>query len=161
MKVITTSNYKIELYDSIHNLPAWRDVKIDYYLLEDTGLGTNIEAIGSLFSSIVSAARSGNAKDVETAVYNIMSGIYSQIQEYRPDFMAWACMIKSINGEPFEDLSWDNVKKTIKMLSDDGLTIGDLDETFEEIKKKFPESWTSFFRSGQDQEEEIDLFDSI
>lgn len=156
MKIVTTENHTIEMYDSIHNLPAWRDNKVNYYLLEDSGLGTDINAVGALLNSIVVASRNNNPKDVETAVFNIMSNIWGQINEYRPDFMAWACFIKSIDGKPFDDLSRENIEKTIKMLSDDGLTLGDIIDTLDELKKKLPESWDYIFQNGMDLESVID-----
>lgn len=154
MRTVSTSNHTVVLYDSITNIPAERDSMVNYYLLEDSGIGTDMHAIDGLLSSISIAAQNNKPADVIQGIRNLLGNIRGQLQDYRPDFLAWACLIHTIDGKKVEDFGGDNVRDIVKMLSDDGLTIGQIQDTLDEVKKKFPESWDYTFPPGQETESE-------
>lgn len=145
---IELPNYTVELYDSIKDIPAERDTLMNYYLLEDSGIGSDLQSIESHLSHIIDAINTDKKDHVRDAIYNFRASCYSMITRYRPDQIAWACMIKTVNGESLTDFSAESLQRLVKQLSDDGLTAGKIEDTFEEIKKKLPTNWETSSRTG-------------
>lgn len=154
MKIIFTSNHKILLYDSIMDIPAERDSMVNYFLLEDSGIGTDMHSFDALMSSIAVSIQNNKLDDAMQGIRNVMGNVRGQLQNYRPDFLAWACLIHSIDGKKLDDFNDKDVREIVKELSDDGLTIGQIQESLDEVKKKFPESWEFTSLHGQEAESE-------
>lgn len=142
MKTLQLTTHTVTLYDSIE-MPAEVDTKNNYYLLADAGIGSDMNAVDSHLSNLTALAYEGKAELLPQEVENLRLSIFSALTYYRPAHLAWACLIASIDGEPFTDLGEDNLKATIARLSADGLTARVIEELHEGIKKKYPPSWTS------------------
>jgi hypothetical protein len=118
MKKVQFGPVALELYDSIFNMPPARESKMQYYMLSEFGIGHTFEAIRSHLNSVIMTAHQGDLVALNQECENLMLSYYTIAQEYNPKHIAWMCMIHSIDGEPFTDLSEDNLIEKAKWLSE-------------------------------------------
>lgn len=127
---------KVLLYTDIEQLPADRFSKVNKFWMLSDELGSSFEDIDRIH--ITRIALSLHDKDKAKKVLdNMRVLIHNIINEINPESLAFACMIYSINGVEFTDLSDENLKKTIKELSDRGLTIEMLKKKVKRSEKEF------------------------
>lgn len=116
MKKIRINRQRLEIYDSIDELPINRFHLFNKYVLIDAGIGTDLNdvighilKINSYLDSDVKLARKelNNMKD---SLYLIMEGVNLKHLSFVP-------LIKSINGKPLTDMSDENVKRISKELN--------------------------------------------
>jgi hypothetical protein len=164
MREIRVQDTTVRLYDSIQNLPASRDSLMNYYLLSDMGVGSDMQAVDHHLNSLLSlvyepVTEEGLSKlqqRMTDAATNLRLSYHSILSQYNPRHLAWACLIESIDGQPLTDTGEAALKALVGTLSDKGLTVELLEESLNEIKKKFPPSWELTFPDG---EESADLWD--
>jgi len=148
MKTITCGPYTLKIYDSIENIPPSRESLMQQYQLEEFGIGHTWESIDSHLSSLLMAVHQNDLTSVYQEVENLRLNYYSMAQGYNPEHLSWLCLIQSIDGEPFTDMSEENLKEWSKRLGEqeDGELAWRL--VFDEVKKKFPENFESTFLNG-------------
>jgi hypothetical protein len=113
---------KLMLYTDIDQLPAERFSKVNKFWMLNDELGNSFEDIDRIH--ITRIAMSLNDKEkAKNVLDNMRVLIHNIINEVNPESLAFACMIHSIDGQEITDLSDENLKKTIKYLSERGLTI--------------------------------------
>lgn len=150
MKEIKLNDTTLRLYDSIHNLPAHRDSLMNYYLLSDMGVGSDMQAVDSHLSSLLALvyepiqgeeALKGLQERMNDAVTNLRLSYHSILSQYNPAHLAWACLIESVDGLPLTDTGEEYLKALVAELSQKGLTAKMVEDTLEDVKKKCPPSW--------------------
>lgn len=127
---------KVEIYDSIENMPF--DVLQTYnkYVLLDAELGSTIADFDEktidihkfLSKGMYNEARQG-LLNVRVIINNIQNG--SNFHGY-----AFATLIKSIDGEKTGDPTLENLQKVLGKLKKLGLTVKDVYSNVSEVKKK-------------------------
>ena len=127
---------KVLLYTDIDQLPADRFSKVNKFWMLNDELGSSFEDIDRIHITriILSLHDKDKAKKV---LDNMRVLIYNIINEVNPESLSFACMIHSIDGVELTDLSDENLKKTIKYLSDRGLTIDTLKKKVKRSEKEF------------------------
>lgn len=126
---------KVLFYTDIDQLPAERFSKVNKFWMLHDELGSSFEDIDRIH--ITRIALSLHDKDKAKRVLdNMRVLIYNIINEVNPESLAFACLIHSIDGVEITDLSDENLKKTIKYLSDRGLTIGELKKKAKRYEKE-------------------------
>ena len=141
MKVSLLNNVVIDLYDSIHELPAALETKMQGYLMEDTGVGN---APHQLLNHLTRALQliDKTPNQAKTEVENAVYCYQNALDNYDAKKLAWACLIRSVNGETLADHSETHLKELIISLSDNGLSAGTIEETLETVKKNLNRSWS-------------------
>jgi hypothetical protein len=141
MKVSLPGGPDLVLFDSIQELPQALETKMQGYLLEDMGVGnTPHQLLKHLQNALSLIDKTPNrAKtEIEHALYCYQNGM----DNYDASKLAWACLIKSIDGKPVTDHSEANLKEILNYLSENGLNSESLDDTFCIVKKNLRQSWT-------------------
>lgn len=153
MKTVTFGPNVLVLYDSIFNIPPHRESIMNYYAMSEAGIGHDWNSIQSHLSGVVMAAHQG-LKDVayqavlSQEIENLTLGYISMASKYNPEYISWLCLIRSINGEPLDDLSEENLISVGEKLSMEVLDEYGWREISEIIKKKFPTSWLPTSQTG-------------
>lgn len=127
---------EIKFYDSIKELPILRYHEFQKAALQDSGIGSDMTAVSahlSLLHKFLNADKKGQAM---RETINLHNNLFFMLEGVNIKSFCFAAMIFSINGKPLNDISEENVKRVIKHLSKNGLTIGLVEDTVEEIKKK-------------------------
>lgn len=125
---------KVELYDSIESMPIVRFHKYNKMLLIDAGIGSDL---GDFDRHIERALIYIRGKDMSKAVSeleNLRQNVYFIQSGISPENIAFAVLVKSIDGKPTNDLSDEALKEVCETLS--GASKEELTEKTESVKKK-------------------------
>jgi hypothetical protein len=134
--MVTTKigKHKVELYDSVPDMPLLRFFKYNRFMLIDSGVGSDLADVDNHISRAVKFL----GKDPKAAAQeleNLQVAIYLIMQEMGPKYMAYASLIKSVDGVDLYDLSDESVKKILTMLGD--VPVGIIDRAIAALKKKY------------------------
>lgn len=133
MKIVKIGPYTIELFDSIEDLPVVRFHKYNKLLLVDAGVGSDISDIHTHVDRAIRFCKSKPDHAIQE-LENLRQNIYMVQTELSPKFLAFAALIKSIDGDPQNDLSDDGLKAIIEKLKD--LPVSEINDQSASVKKK-------------------------
>lgn len=125
MRELLINKTKVMLYTDIDQLPADRFSKVNKYWMLSDDLGSSFADIDSIHINRILLCINEPEK-LKKVIDSMRVLIHNIINEVNPESMAFASLIHSIDGTPLTDLSDENLKRTIKYLSDKGLTHGTL-----------------------------------
>lgn len=127
------AGHRLEIYDSIDELPVSRFQKYNKLMLIDTGVGGDLQDINAHISKIHGYLKT----DINLAVReldNLRQNMYMISQEMSPKYLAFMALVKSIDGKVIFDFSEKNLKVTLQKLS--SVKKKTLDKLIEGLKKK-------------------------
>ena len=119
---------RLLMYDDIEQLPVERFNKANKFWMLSDNLGNSFEDIDKVHLSRLFLIAGDKEKAVKE-INNLRVLVYNIINETHPDQLAFAALIHSVNGKEITDLSDEGLRSLIKLLSDKGITVG-------EVKKK-------------------------
>jgi hypothetical protein len=119
---------RLMMYDDIEQLPIERFNKANKFWMLSDNLGNSFEDIDKVHLSRLFLIAGDKEKAVKE-INNLRVLVYNIINETHPDQLAFASLIHSVNGKEVTDISDEGLRVLLKMLSDKGLSIG-------EVKKK-------------------------
>lgn len=134
MKTLKLAGKTIEVYDDIENLPVTRFHKYNKMLLVDAGIGSDIADFDKHISRIAAFLAKNDNKQAITELENIRQNVYFIQSGVSPRNLAFAVLVKSIDGKPCDDLSDEGLKKIVDMFDD--VPYKDLAASIEAVKKK-------------------------
>lgn len=134
MKTLKLAGKTIEVYDDIENLPVTRFHKYNKMLLVDAGIGSDIADFDRHISRIAAFLAKNDNKQAITELENIRQNVYFIQSGVSPRNLAFAVLVKSIDGKPCDDLSDEGLKKIVDMFAD--VPYKDLAASIEAVKKK-------------------------
>lgn len=133
---IKLRDVKVLFYDSIKTLPNARKLLSDQYALWDNGIGTSLEKVReNLINAKAELLNSDNKTNAAIYIENADIGI--EALRYGEDFKLkdLCCFLYSIDGNIIEDLNIENIDSYYGELNNLGITIGQVDDTLDTIKK--------------------------
>lgn len=145
MKTLEIGKHKIEQYDSIEDLPMTRYQKFNKFLLIDAGLGSDVEHFAEHANRIAAFIRQDKKEDALKEVRNLTQCVQLVASEVSPAFLAFAALIKSIDGKPVDDLSETGLAKIAETISD--IPAGVMFAKLSELKKKLEFELMLYFPS--------------
>lgn len=143
MKRINLKAGFVELYDSMHALPAVAENWYHYYLINQAGTGNSLEDVRRHHSGAVLRLQ---AQDTEGALIELQNAdftLQNMDMHYNPLHCAWACLIHNVNGVPLSGYEHDELGEVVARLSKDGLTKEMLETSLEDIKKNSIRSYVT------------------
>lgn len=143
MKTQRFGNHKITYYDSINELPVTRFHVYNKMLLIDSGIGSNITDFDSHIERTMAFLAEKKTEEAQLELQNIRQNVYLIQNQLSPKHLAFAAIVKEVDGKPCEDISDEGLKATMKLYED--LTIGSLDDELESAKKKIEEGLEVYF----------------
>lgn len=141
----------VEFFDSINELTADRYNEHQCLILEDVGIGSNIESVGSHFQKLHQLITAKNTDDLYNEAMNLHNNLYFMIEKINLKSLCLAPFIYTINGkEVFSDFNaktynHTSINHTLNLLAKDGLTNGMIELTLDSIKKKLIENCEPLF----------------
>jgi hypothetical protein len=134
MTTIKLNGNYLEMYDSIDTMPITRFKEYNRYVAMDSGLGSDMNSFDGHISSAMKFYRMGEIEKADRVMENMRQNIYFVINKVSPKMNSFVCVIKSINGEPLEDITEPD--KILDDLSKKGLTVGKVNGFLKQLKKK-------------------------
>lgn len=142
------STTTIKIYDSIKELPIDRYTEFQKLLLQDDGIGSDMNAIASHFSKFHQFLLAEKYEEANQEAKNLHNSFFYIVNGINVKSFCFASLIHSINGKELVDLSQENIEKTLKQLSNLGLTQGHVTDITEEVKKNFIPNFEPTFLIG-------------
>ena len=130
MKNVELNGHKVQVYDSIDDLPMVRFHRYNKMLLVDAGVGAEMSDFDAHIERAVRYFRKGDNDNGAKELDNLRQCVYLIITEQGIRDLSFACLVKSIDGEPCDDLSEDGLKKVLHTLG--GATRKELTEALNE-----------------------------
>ena len=125
---------KVELYDSIESMPIVRFHKYNKMLLIDAGIGSDLGDFDRHIERALIYIRGKDMNKAANELENLRQNVYFVQSEISPKNIAFAVLVKSIDGKPTNDLSDEALKEVCETLS--GASKEELTEQTESVKKK-------------------------
>ena len=136
----------IEFYDSIEEMPHRNYMKFNKEMMRQNEVGNDETDVLKRIERAMSFINAGSSDKAFKELSNArMSYTYANA-ELHPRGLALASMVKTIDGQPQNDLTSDGLRKVLVVLQDEGITKKEVETISEQIKKKWSENLRYFFR---------------
>lgn len=143
MKNVQIKGMNVELYDSIDELPMLRFHKYNKMLLVDAGVGSDLSDFDRHIEKVIRYLNSPTPNMATVELENMRQNIYFIQSEVSPRHLAFAVLVKSINGKPRNDLSDDGLQQTMSLFKD--VANSEITAQLEAVKKKIDEELRLYF----------------
>lgn len=107
---------KYKLYDSIDELPIINFQKYNKYILFDSHIGSDVDAIDRHIVDLMRLIKTDKDKAVKE-LKNLHLNLHFIVNNISPKYLAFTALIHSIDGKKLEDLSDANLKKILEDLN--------------------------------------------
>lgn len=131
------------MYDSIEDLPIMRFHKYNKMLLVDAGVGSDLSDFDRHIEKVIRYLNSPTPNMATVELENMRQNIYFIQSEVSPRHLAFAVLVKSINGKPRNDLSDDGLQQTISLFKD--VANSEIIAHLEAVKKKIDDELRLYF----------------
>jgi len=158
MNTVTVGKHKVQLFDSIDELPIKRFHKFNKFMLIDSGIGSDLNDINAHIARIGKYLTS-DPKSAAVELENLRQSLYLISQEINPKHLAFACMIYSLDGKIIEDTSDDNLHQLLGILSQ--AKTGWLHSLVDTLKKKIEHELALYFPSHFDDASLKEYYDRL
>lgn len=149
----------VEIYDSIEDLPIIRYHKYNKMLLVDAGVGSDLAAFDSHIEKAIRYINSNTPNMAAVELNNMRQNVLFIHSEVSPKNLAFAALVKSIDGKPYNDLSDDALHNLAKMFSE--VPQSEITAHVEAVKKKIDEELTLYFPRLFDNAEVKEYYDIL
>lgn len=143
MKNVQIKGMNVELYDSIEDLPITRFHKYNKMLLVEAGVGSDLSDFDRHIEKVIRYLNSPTPSMATVELENMRQNIYFIQSEVSPRHLAFAVLVKSINGKPRNDLSDDGLQQTISLFKD--VANSEITAHLEAVKKKIDDELRLYF----------------
>lgn len=143
MKNVQIKGMNVELYDSIEDLPIMRFHKYNKMLLVDAGVGSDLSDFDRHIEKVIRYLNSPTPNMATVELENMRQNIYFIQSEVSPRHLAFAVLVKSINGKPRNDLSDDGLQQTMSLFKD--VATSEITAHLEAVKKKIDDELRLYF----------------
>lgn len=143
MKTAKIGKHEIEMYDSIEEMPIVRFHKYQKYLLVDAGIGASLDDFDKRIEKARRFVLTGKNDMADRELMNLRQCVFLIENELSPKHLAFAVLIKSIDGKECNDLSDDGLRGVVNILSD--VPRKDATDLLGSVKKKIDEELTTYF----------------
>ena len=134
MREIKLNKKKVLLYDSIEELPITRFHKYNKMILVDAGIGSDLAGLDRLIERVARYVKKNDLKNAEAELENMRQNVYFIQNNISPRYLAFAALVKSVDGVSCDDLSDDGLQKIVNMLSDENHK--EVTDHLDSVKKK-------------------------
>lgn len=159
MKTVIINNTKLELYDSIDEMPIVNFQKYNKYLLIDAGIGSDIDAVDGHIVNIAKYVNKGDKKNAMQELQNMRQNMHMIVSGVSPKYMAFAALIARIDGKEQKDLSDSRLQEILQDLND--VPHGILTEWLLGLKKKLSIELETYFPSEFDSAREKEAYTKL
>lgn len=155
MKKIKLGKHKLEIYDSISDLPVIRYQAYNKMLLIDAGVGSDMEAFDAHLQKAMKFIKIDPAKAVKE-LDNLRQNVFLVQSELSPRHLAFCALIETLDGEVQNDLTSEGLQKLAEKLG--SVAVAELEKLLSSIKKKIETELELYFPSLFDNASEREYY---
>lgn len=159
MKTVFIKGKKIQLYDSIDEMPIVNFQKYNKCVLIDSGLGSDIDSIDNHIVDIAKYVKNGDTKNALQELQNMRQTMHMIVSGVSPKNLAFAALIYSIDGVEQKNLSDEHLQEIINELNE--LPFGLFIDLIEKLKKKLSTELELYFPSEFDSAKEKEAYSKL
>ncbi len=159
MKKVKLGGHKVEIYDSIDELPMVRFHKYSKMLMVDAGVGSDINDFDAHIERAVRYIRNGDNENGAKELENLRQCVYLILQEQSVRDLSFACLVASIDGKACDDLSEQGLAEVVRTLG--ATPRKDFTKELDEVKKKIDGELTSYFPDLFDDANAREYYDTM
>lgn len=159
MRKIELGSHKLEIYDSIDELPIRRFHRFNKMMLVDSGVGGTLADADAHLERIKAFIRIKKNDEALKEVDNLRTNLYLIINSISPKNLAFASLIKTLDGEPCEDLSDAGLQGIVDKLGD--VKVSELSDEFSSVKKKIESDLLQYFPQMFDDSSQKEYYDLL
>lgn len=112
------NGYRVEIYESIEEMPAVRFNRANKYLLLQSGIGSSLADFDKHLAKLSLVIKGDNKKKAIDIINNMRQLYWNIDQGMNVEQLSFACFVHSINGTIETDHGETRLKEIIKRLSD-------------------------------------------
>lgn len=157
MREVKIGRHRVVIYNTIEELPMTRFHKYNKMLLVDAGLGSDMTAIDGHIERVVRFIRNDMREDAATEMENLRQTVYLLLQGMSPKHLAFAALVKEVDGKPCDDISDEGLQRVVELLGD--VEVKDVTAESEAVKKKIDDELTTYFPETFDSASEKEFYD--
>lgn len=158
MRTIQIGTHKLEIYDSIDELPVVRFHKYNKFLLIDSGVGSDLNDVNSHIERAMVFCKT-NPDHAIKELNNLRQSIHLIMMGINTKHMAFCTLVKSIDGKEFTDLSDEGIKNLLKRL--DTISHKEVTAHTEAVKKKIDSELNVYFPGTFEDSTIKEYFDQL
>lgn len=158
MKTVIIGRHKVEVWDSIDELPVSRFHKYNKYMLVDSGIGSDLNDFNNHVARVGKFIKTDQGQAIKE-LENLRQSLYMISEEISPKYLSFVTLIKSIDGKPLYDLSDENIKRISKQLSN--VKVNFLNGLLEAVKKKIDTELNLYFPGQFDETAVKEYYDRL
>lgn len=159
MKTVFIKGKKIQLYDSIDEMPIVNFQKYNKCVLIDSGLGSDIDSIDNHIVDIAKYVKNGDTKNALQELQNMRQTMHMIVSGVSPKNLAFAALIYSIDGVEQKNLSDEHLQEIMDELNE--LPFGLFINLVEKLKKKLSTELELYFPSEFDSAKEKEAYSKL
>lgn len=148
MKTAQIAGHTVELYDSIDALPILRFHAFNKMMLVDSGVGSDLNDWDAHAERVVRFIMSDDKDCAIKEINNLRQNIYMIQSGIAPRHLAFAALVRTIDGKPCDDLTNEGLQKVILELKE--ATDKEITSQIEDVKKKIEDELAVYFPKTQD-----------
>lgn len=130
----------IMLYESIKELPILRYQEFEKMLLQDVGIGSSMEDVGTRFSNMYRFIHDGDLTNTHKEAKNFHNTFYLILSSFNTSFHSFLALVHSVNGKEVDINKPDQIRHQIRHLKQ-----GDVQDITDEVKKKLIQNFEPCF----------------
>ena len=143
MVTVEIGKHKVEMYDSIDELPIERFHKYQKMLLIDSGIGADIKAFDERTEKARRFIMDGKADKAQQELDNLRQTVFFIQNGINPKHRAFAALVTKIDGKECADISDDALARVTQLLND--APEKELTARLEAVKKKIDAELRLYF----------------
>lgn len=143
MKTIDIGKHKVEIFDSIDELPIKRFHKFNKFLLVDAGVGSDLMDINDKILKILRYMDKSDKANAKIELENLRQSLYLISQETNVKHLSFMALVKSVDGVEVTDLSDENLRKIQKTF--ESTELGFFSQLLMSFKKKVDTELNLYF----------------
>ena len=143
MKTVKIGERAVVLYDSIDELPILRFHAYNKMLLIDAGVGSDLNDWDAHIEKAIRFIRKEKPDLAEKELDNLRQNVYFVQSAISPKYLAFACLVKSVDGTEYNDMTADGLQKVLDLFAD--APNAELTAQLEAVKKKIDKELQLYF----------------
>ncbi|MET4106044.1 hypothetical protein [Hymenobacter sp. UYP22] len=133
--ILLSGGHHIDLYETVHELPARRHLHFNAYLVQGAGIGNTPQDINERFARVGQLIAADKTQDAVTELENLHYAFHFALEQFSPTQLAFGVLIAAVNGQPQTDFSEAALTKLVGQLSEWGLTAQLVEAEVSDVKK--------------------------
>jgi len=158
---IEINGHVLELFQTIGELPARRYSLFQKYTVMESGIGSDINAVGGHFAKLFEFIAWDMKEDATRETKNLYYNFFTMLETLYIPGLAFCCTLYRVDGIEVTDVSEEALKKRVQELSDWGLTHDTCTEWIDGFKKKIYNELKQYFPGYFNDEETIEYYGKI